>query len=214
MTRKELKDLIFECYVEVLRQQDRQLLKEDEDKEASMVFGGSEGATLPDSTDQMLAKFPTLKHALVRLHTDDFKEFVSGVDWVSPRPTVFRINLVNGQNYTLKWMGKDFEIEILGKRYYLGTLVDFQRALEKMSQLYQEGPMGSQAEDPGAGGEGDMTGGSGGGGSFGGFPGADEGPGEEIEATGGEESGSEGSEEDEGEDMSDASVDFEADSDI
>lgn len=213
MTRKELKDLIFECYVEVLRQQDRQLLNEDKDKEASMVFGGTEGATLPDSTDQMLAKFPTLKHALIRLHTDDFKEFVSGVDWISPKPTVFRVNLVNGQNYTLKWMGKDFEIEILGKRYYLGTLVDFQRVLEKMTQLYQEGPMGNQAEDSGAGEEGDTSGKSGGGGSFGDFPGANEGPGEEIEA-GGEEPKDDKSEEGEGEDMSNASVDFEADSDI
>ena len=88
--------------------------KYDAEKEQNLVYGGvNEGdeSVLPDSTDQILAKFPTLKHCLVRLHTDDYPEFVAGIDWISPKPTGFRINLKNGQNYILTWKGKDFEAE-------------------------------------------------------------------------------------------------------
>lgn len=215
--RSELKELIFELYVEHLRKQNEVLLTEDADKDAAMVFGGDQdGAVLPDSTDQILAKFPTVKHALVRLHSDDFKEFVSGVDWISPRPSVFRVNLTNGQNYILKWMGKDFEMEIMGKTYYLGTLTDYQRALQKLTILYQEGPMG-QSEEGGEGAPdgGDIPGGGGGGS----FPGEDAFGGSEDneDVPGGDEgdSSDKGSEGDkESKDLSNDSVDFEADSDI
>lgn len=209
MTIRELKDLIFECYVDLLRKQESQksnILKE----ETNNIFSGNPGAVLPDATDQMLAKFPTLKHVLIRLHSEDFNQFVRGVDWISPRPTVFRINLVNGQQYTLKWLGKDFEIEIMGKTYYLGTTVEFRRALEKMTALYQEGPMGSgDAEGSGAEDSGSSSGVGGGSGIF---PGAGDSPGPEFEAGG--EPGGEEEKPEEKKDMSDETVDFEADSDI
>lgn len=208
MKRSELKNLIFECYVDILR---KQSLKEDVEKEQNMVYGGvNEGdeSVLPDSTDQILAKFPTLKHCLVRLHTDDYPEFVAGIDWISPKPTGFRINLKNGQNYILTWKGKDFEAEISGKKYYLGQLIDFQQALSKLEVLYQEGPMGpeEEPEEGGApGGEGGDFGGAGGG--AGDFPGGDMG-GEEAPEEGGEEAGGDESS-GEDEDFSKEKVDFE-----
>lgn len=203
MTRKELKDIILEQYVQYLRDQDRrQLLKEDREKDASMVFGGDPKPELPDSSDQMLSKFPTLKHALIRLHTEEFKNFISGVDWISPKPTVFRVNLTNGQSYNLTWTGKDFEAEIQGKTYYLGTLVDFQRALKSLSRIYQEGPMKANEENAGEGGIGDdVSSGTGGGGNF---PGTDSGSGEEISPEEGEGA----------EDLGSEKIDFESDSDI
>jgi len=216
MTRKELKDIIFECYVNHLREQDR-LLKEDLDKETNMVYGKRENveegdeSVLPDSTEQILSKFPTLKHCLVRLQSEDYMQFLAGIDWISPRPTQFRINLKNGQNFTLTWEGKDFKANISGKDYYLGQLTDYQRALQKLSLLYQEGPMG-QSEEGGEGEAGaDIGGGSSVGGGSGDFPGGLEGGGE-IPA-GGEEGNEEGGDEEE-KDLSKDKVDFEADSEI
>lgn len=213
MKRRDLKNLIYECYLEFLKRQHSAVLMEDADKDGNMVFG--EGEQLPDATDQILAKFPTLKHALIRLHSDDWQEFVSGIEWVSPRPTIFRIKLTNGQDYTLKWMGKDFEAEISGKTYYIGQLSGYQQALSKLSVLYQEGPLGSDAEEGGEGDEGGEGGDmdfSGGGGGAGDFPGGEEG-GEGAE--GGEEGG-EGSEEggEEGADVGGEDIDFEADDSI
>lgn len=216
MTRKEFKDLVLECYAEILREKSRLLMEDDKALDKDMVYG--EGAELPDSTDQILAKFPTLKHCLERLQTDKFMEFVSGIDWVSPRPTVFRINLKNGQTFNLKWMGKDFEASIQGKKYYLGNLTGFQGALGKLEILYQEGPLGQDEEQPESGGEGGDTGGSGGGAGGGGnFPGQEGGPeGEEpggAEEPAGEEgapeAGGEKPEEKGGEDLSTQNIDFE-----
>lgn len=210
MTVRELKEIIFECYLTSLRRKyDRSLLREDKDKENNMVFGEA-GEQLQDATDQMLAKFPTLKHALIRLHSEQYPEFVSGIEWVSPKPSIFRIKLTNGQDYTLKWLGKDFEANISGKDYYLGQLVGFQQALRKLSELYQEGPISSGEEEEPEGGEGADGGGSAGGG--GDFPGGADFAGPEGEE-GSEESGEEESPEsgDEEEDMSSQDIDFEAD---
>lgn len=211
MKRSELKQIIFECYLEYLRRgTDFQLLKEDQDKEDNMIYG--EGATLPDSTDMMLSKFPTLRHCLIRLQTENFKDFVASIDYISPKPTEFRINLTNGQSFELKWMGKDFEATISGKRYYLGELIDFQQALEKLSILYKEGPI-SPEEEGGEGGPGDERepAGGGGGGDFPGEPASGEMPEEEPE--GGEEENAEAPESEAG-DMEEEPIDFESDDSI
>lgn len=161
---------------------------------------------LEDATDQMLEKFPTLKAALIKLQTEDFKEFVDTIDWISPRPTAFRINLTNGQEYILKWTGTGFEAQIMGKRYYIDKVNDYQQALDKLSILYKEGPMGNSTEEPAEPADNDTGSTSGGGGDF---PGTDTagGGGEEggdIEDLGGEEGGEEG-----GADLTAEPVDFE-----
>lgn len=207
MTVRELKDLIFECYLSELRKQHRQdTLVEDKDKENNMVFGEA-GEQLPDATDQILAKFPTLKHALVRLHSDQYKDFISDIEWVSPKPSMFRIKLTNGQDYTLKWLGKDFEANISGKNYYLGQLIGFQQALRKLSDLYQEGPISSEDEESAKEGPDDKGASGSGGGDFPGGADFSEPGGEEESAEG----GSENPESEGGEDMSNQDIDFEAD---
>lgn len=160
---------------------------------------------LEDATDTIIAKFPTLKEALIKLQTEDFKEFVETIDWISPRPTMFRINLKNGQDYTLKWTGKTFQAQILGKNYVLSNIAEYQQALDKLGVLYKEAPMTGAGEEEG-GEFGSDTGGGGGGG--GDFPGGDA-------AGGGEEGGDDlggdlGGDEGGGEDLSDEPIDFES----
>lgn len=213
ITKKELKSLIQECYLEYYQRRAAVALMEDAEKDGDMVY--SVGAQLPDASDQILAKFPTLKHALIRLHSDDWQTFVQDIEWVSPRPTIFRIKLTNGQDYTLKWMGQDFEAEISGKKYYIGQLTGYQQALNKLAVLYQEGPLGQDSEEGMEGGSGDESGGDtfgGSGGGSGDFPGG-EGSEEDF---GGEDS--EEGESGEGEKGKDAGgedkIDFEQDDSI
>ena len=170
MKVKELKKLIEEAYIQVLREADEPTPEDPIGDEKA-----SEETVLEDATDTMLEKFPTLKATLVKLMTEDFKEFVDTIDWVSPKPTTFRVNLVNGQDYTLKWTGKNFQAQILGKKYMLGNISDFQQALDKLARLYQEAPLKGAGEE-GEGGEEADFGGGGGGGDF---PGG-EGEGEEA----------------------------------
>jgi len=206
---QELVDL-FKTHVSVIAEE-KNLLKEnllDELEEQEEVTpeeeGDDEGAVLEDATDTILGKFPTLKAAIVKLQTDDFKEFVDSIDWISPRPTSFRINLKNGQDYILKWTGKTFEAQIMGKKYLLSNIADYQQALDKLAVLYKEAPMTGAGEGEPA----DVDTGGGGGGGGGEFPGDDAaGGGEE----GGEDLGGDdlGGEEGGGADLGGEEIDFE-----
>lgn len=159
---------------------------------------------LEDATDTILAKFPTVKQALVKLQTEDFKEFVDSIDWISPRPSSFRINLKNGQDYILKWTGKTFEAQILGKRYVLSNISEYQQAIDKLAILYKEAPMKGAGEEEGGEFDADTGGGGGGGGEFpgddaaGGDVGGDDLGGDDL---GGEEGG---------EDLGGEPIDFES----
>lgn len=200
MKVKDLKNIIEQAYIQVLRE-----AEEPKPEDPIGDEKASQETVLEDATDTMLEKFPTLKKTLIKLMTKDFSEFVDTVDWVSPKPTTFRINLTNGQDFTLKWTGKNFQAQILGKKYFLGQIHDFQQALDKLARLYQEAPLKGAGEEEGMeGGEADFGGGGGGGD----FPG-EEGGGEEAAFT---EPGTEGGGEAGGEEPVDTTgdIDFEA----
>ena len=217
MKREDLKKLIEEAYIEVLQEsliEDLAEAEEDEEPDAEEAGAPkgeevpeSEPGTeeeLPDSTDTILGRFPTLKQAIIKLQTEEFEEFVDSIDWISPRPTAFRINLKNGQDYELKWTGKTFVAKILGKRYTLSNIADYQQALDKLAILYSESPMKGAGEGEAAEGVDDASTGGGD------FPGGDGGA-EGGEDFGGEEGGEDlgGDEAGGGEDLSDEPIDFE-----
>lgn len=205
MKISDLKKIIEEAYLEVLSESLISDLYEEEEEEVQPEEEPDTEApadtVLEDATDTILGKFPTLRAALIKLQTEDFKEFVDKIDWISPRPTSFRINLKNGQDYILKWTGTGFEAQIMGKRYYIDKIDDYQQALDKLTILYKEGPMKGAGEDA-ASGE-DVASADTGGGEF---------PGEEG-GGGGAEAGAEAPEaggEEGGEDLSGEPIDFEA----
>lgn len=148
------------------------VIKEEATPEEEPDMDASKETILEDATDIILGKFPTLKKAITKLQTNQFKEFVTSIDWISPRPSSFRVNIKNGQSYILKWTGTGFEAQILGKRYYIDKVDDYQQALDKLARLYKEGPMSGSGDEEAA----DTDSGSGGGGG-GDFPGTDAGGG-------------------------------------
>ena len=104
---------------------------------------------LPTASEEILDKFPKLKETLVNLHTEEFDNFVDSVDWISPKPSAFRVNLTNGKDYSLKWLGdvNGWEAEIQGKTYMISITEDFQKALEKLGEIYKETPLEYGLED-------------------------------------------------------------------
>ena len=206
---KEDKDMFIKNMTNLPGSMNESLLDELDEQEPAPeeepnMKAGPE-TVLEDATDTILAKFPTLRQAIIKLQSEDFKEFVDTIDWISPRPTSFRVNLKNGQDYILKWTGKTFEASIMGKRYLLSNIADYQQALDKLAILYREAPMkGAGEEEEGGGADADFGSASGGGG--GDFPGGDVGG-----DTGGEEGGADdaGGEEG-GADLGDEPIDFEA----
>ena len=148
MTKKQLKDIILESYVEVLRE--------------------AEAPALKTSTQEILGKFPTVKKAIVQLLTKEYDEFIEDVKWTVPKPSTFKVTLKNGEGFDLKWTGKGFESTIAGKRYFLKNVTDYQQALDALNRILRDGPI-SQGEElggddfaaepaPGGGGGGDFPG--------------------------------------------------------
>jgi hypothetical protein len=125
MTRQELVDRI------------RGLAKE--------VYKGRLKADIAAAEYDELTKFPELKKVLVDLLTSDFNFFLASIDWVAPRPTTFRINLKNGQNFYLIYTLKSWIAQIEGKKYYLLNLNEEESACDSIARLLR---YGSKTDEP------------------------------------------------------------------
>ena len=86
-----------------------------------------------------LTKFPELKEIIVSLLTAEFGSFLASIDWVAPRPTTFRINLQNDENFYLMWMGRSWIAQVEGKKYYLLNLPEEERAVEAIARILRYG---------------------------------------------------------------------------
>ena len=173
MKKSDLKNLIIEAYVEVLREAEEPALK--------------------TSTQEILGKFPTVKKTLISLFTNEYDEFIEDIKWTVPKPSTFRVVLKNGQSFDLKWTGKGFEATVEGKGYFLNNVSDYQQALDSINRILRDGPI-TQGEEPG--GEDFAAEPASRGGDGGDFPGAEA---EEVEETpaepGADEFGAEAGEE-------------------
>jgi hypothetical protein len=86
-----------------------------------------------------LTKFPQLKAIIVDLLTHDFDPFVASIDWVAPKPTTFRINLKNNENFYLVYTPRTFVAEIEGKKYYLLNLNEQENAEQAIARILRYG---------------------------------------------------------------------------
>ena len=103
MTRQELKDKIRALALNIYAD------KQEVDRKAQEY--------------DELTKFPELKSVIVDLLTVQFDDFLDSIDWVAPRPTTFRINLLNGENFMLVFTDRSWIAQVEGKKYYLLNLV-------------------------------------------------------------------------------------------
>ena len=87
-----------------------------------------------------IQKFPPLKDIIVNLLTNEFDSFIESVDWVAPRPTTFRINLLNGENFLLMYTIKSWIGQVAGKKYYLLNLDEEERCALAINRLLRVGP--------------------------------------------------------------------------
>jgi hypothetical protein len=106
----------------------------------------------------VLDQFPPLKDIMDDLFDFQYEPFVSDIQWVAPRPTTFRIKLVNGADFYLTYQGKDqdkalFIAQVAGKKYFLESLPEEQQAAEAIARLlrYQFADTGKSTSDVEAG---------------------------------------------------------------
>ena len=97
-----------------------------------------------------LTKFPELKKVLVDLLTPEYDSFLASIDWVAPRPSTFRINLKNGQNFYLIYGKRSWIAQVEGKKYYLLNLPEEERAAQSIANILRYG-IKEEAGETGAG---------------------------------------------------------------
>ena len=89
----------------------------------------------------IIEKFPPLKGVMEDLFDFQYEPFVEDIEWVAPRPTTFRIKLVNGADFFLIYQGENeegkglFIAQVEGKKYYLESLPEEQQASEAIARL-------------------------------------------------------------------------------
>jgi len=120
MTKAELRDKIKNLAVKVMAERSKT-------DDAALAY-------------DELVKFPALKDVIVDLLTGQFDSFLESVDWVAPRPTTFRINLLNGQNFLLMYTERSWIAQVAGKKYYLLNLDEEERASLAINRILRIGP--------------------------------------------------------------------------
>lgn len=104
------------------------------------IFNSRRKATISAVEYDEITKFPELKKVIVDLLTEDFNSFMSSIDWVAPKPTTFRINLRNDQEFYLIYSKNSWIAQVEGKKYYLLNLPEQERATEAISRILRYGP--------------------------------------------------------------------------
>jgi len=87
----------------------------------------------------ILNKFPEMIVVLENLLTNDFELFIKEIFWVAPRPTTFKIILINGQHFFLMFDPKSWTAQVEGKKYWLIELRDSELAAESISRILRYG---------------------------------------------------------------------------
>jgi hypothetical protein len=107
--------------------------------------------------EYIIQKYPSLDAAISDLLTSNFRDFVTGVYVIAPKPTTFRILLHNGQEFYLIYGPKAYTAKIAGKKYFLLNINEEQFAINAIANLLElgmppgsEGP-GEEAENETAG---------------------------------------------------------------
>ena len=92
-----------------------------------------------DPINFLLTKYPTLAKTLEMLMSPAYKDYITGIYITAPKPTTFKIVLHNGQFFTLTFLGKAYEATVAGKRFYLVTIGERERAMNAIARLLQLG---------------------------------------------------------------------------
>ena len=107
---------------------------------AKQVYADIEKANEAAIAYPEIQKFPPLREIIVNLLSNEFDSFIESIDWVAPRPTTFRINLLNGENFLLMYTIKSWIGQVSGKKYYLLNLDEEERCALAINRLLRVGP--------------------------------------------------------------------------
>jgi len=134
------KNLLLEKYIKVAV---RKELKEQEEKQRKA-----------EKAMYLVYRFPGLKKVIEELMSPAFGSYVSGISVIAPKPTTFKIDLINGQDFSIKYLGKgNFNVKVSGKKYNPINLGEAERASQSIADLLELNYAPSEGKDQSGGGK-------------------------------------------------------------
>ena len=103
-----------------------------------------------DPINFILGKYPTLAKTLQMLMSSAYKDYITGVYIIAPKPTTFKVVLHNNEEFMLTFLGKAYEATVAGKKFYLQTIGERERCINAIARLLA---MGNPIETKGPEGE-------------------------------------------------------------
>ena len=104
-----------------------------------------------DPINFLLQKYPTLRKTLEMLMSPAYKDYITGIYIIAPKPTTFKVVLHNGQFFLLTFLGKAYEATVNGKKFYLQTIGERERCTNAIARslaignpIQTEGPEGEE----------------------------------------------------------------------
>lgn len=123
---RELKEISNMSIKEQIKKEYQKILKEQQ--EETLTFE-------KDPIEYIIQRYPSLDATLIDLMTESYKDFLTGIYVMAPKPTTFKILLHNGQSFYLIYNPKAYIARVAGKQYHLMSLKDEEYALKAISRL-------------------------------------------------------------------------------
>jgi hypothetical protein len=83
-------------------------------------------------------RFPGLKKTLEELMSPAFGRYIADISLIAPKPTTFGVELINGQDFTVSYIGKgNFTVKISGKKYNPINMGESERASQAITDLLE-----------------------------------------------------------------------------
>ena len=98
-----------------------------------------------DPIEYIIQKYPSLDATMIDLMTEVYRDYITGIYVMAPKPTTFKILLHNGQFFYLIYDPKGYIAKVSGKKYYLMNLNEEEYAIKSIADLLLLGiPPGSE----------------------------------------------------------------------
>lgn len=123
----------------------RQLIKE----ELADFITQNKAITFEDNPlEFIIQKYPSLDASLTDLLTPNYRDYITGIYVIAPKPTTFKILLHNGQEFYMVYGPRAYTVKVAGKKYNLINLNEEEFAIKAIAQLLELGmPPGSEGPD-------------------------------------------------------------------
>ncbi len=134
------KELILEKYIKVAVRKALQEAEEQQRKAEKAMY--------------LVYRFPGLKKLMQDLMSPAFGRYVNGINIVAPKPTTFKVDLTNGQDFSIKYIGKgNFQVKVAGKKYDPLNIGELERASQSIADLLELNYAPKEGAETPAGGE-------------------------------------------------------------